>query len=108
MTQCQEQYPDADFLDLAEINLRKFRQDFPSDERVAIVETMFADMQEIYARCFYEIGQFFERTKKPHASVLYYSKIIKTYPNTKSAELSKERLRALKPAESALPEIATP
>jgi len=106
LTQCQEQYPDSDFLDLAEINLRKFRQDFPSDDRVSIVETMFADMQEVYARSFYEIGQFFERTKKPHASILYYSKIIKAYPNTKSAELSKERLHALKPAEPVSPKIA--
>lgn len=106
LTQCQEQYPDSDFLDLAEINFRKFLQDFPSDERLAVVESMYADMQEIYARSFYEIGQFFERTKKPHASVLYYSKIIKTYPNTKSAELSKERLRDLKPAEPVAPKVA--
>lgn len=106
LKQCQDEYPDSDFLDLAEINLRKIRQDFPSDERIAIVENMYADMQEIYARSFYEIGQFFERTKKPHASVLYYSKIIKTYPNTKSANLSKERLRALRPLESAASKIA--
>jgi outer membrane protein assembly factor BamD (BamD/ComL family) len=54
-------------------------------------------MQEVYAKSFYEIGQFYERTKKPHASVLYYSKIIKTFPNTKSAELSKKRLKVLRP-----------
>ncbi len=103
LVQSQEQYPDADFLDLAEINLRKFRQDFPSDDRVAAVERIFDEMQEVYARSFYEIGQFFERTKKPHASVLYYSKIIKTFPNTKSAQLSKDRLKVLKP-----PALETP
>jgi outer membrane assembly lipoprotein YfiO len=97
LSQCQEQYPDTDFLDLAEINLRKFQQDFPSDPRIATAEKMLTDMQEIYAQSFYEIGQFFERTKKSHASILYYSKILKTYPNTKSAELAKKRLHALQP-----------
>jgi outer membrane assembly lipoprotein YfiO len=97
LTECQEKYPDSDYLDLAEISLRKFRHDFPSDERVLIVEKMLADMQEVYATSFYEIGQFFERTKKANAAILYYSKIVKTYPNTKSAELSKKRLKVLRP-----------
>lgn len=97
LIECQDQYPDSDFLDLAEINLRKFRQDFPKDERLTTAQHLFADMQEVYAKSFYEIGQFFERTKKPHASILYYSKIVKTYPDAKAAELSKERLRVLKP-----------
>jgi outer membrane protein assembly factor BamD (BamD/ComL family) len=97
LTQSQEKYPDADYLDLAEISLRKFKQSFPSDTRVAVVEKIFADMQEVYARSFYEIGQFFERTKKESAALLYYSKIVKTYPNTPSAELSKARLQALLP-----------
>jgi len=97
LSQSQEQYPDSDFLDLAEINLRKFQQDFPSDSRIATVEKMLAEMQEIYAQSFYEIGQFFERTKKAHASVLYYSKILKAYPHTKSAELAQKRLHALQP-----------
>lgn len=103
LIQCQEQYPDADFLDLAEINMRKFRQDFPSDDRVAVVEKVFEEMEEIYAHSFYEIGQFFERTKKPHASVLYYHKIIKTFPNTQSAQLSKDRLKVLQPPVESLP-----
>ncbi len=97
LTECKSEYPDADFIDLAEINLRKFRQDFPSDDRIATVEQMFYDMQEVYAKSFYDIGQFFERTKKPHAAVLYYHKIVKTYPNSKSAELSRARLKKLRP-----------
>ena len=62
-----------------------------------MAEGLFADMQEVYAKSFYEIAQFYERTKKPNASVLYYSKIIKTFPNTKSAELAKGRLHVLRP-----------
>jgi len=93
----KEKYPDADFLDLATLNLKKFRQDFPSDERLEAAENILADMQEVYAESFYEIAQFYERTKKPHASVLYYSKIVKTFPNTKTAELSNKRLNVLRP-----------
>ncbi len=97
LTESKEKYPDTDFLDLASINLKKFRQDFPTDERVAVAEDLFAEMQEVYARSFYDIAQFYERTKKPHASILYYSKIVKTFPNTKTADRSKERLKILRP-----------
>ncbi len=101
LIESKERYPDADFLDLATINLKKFRQDFPSDDRLAVAEDILSDMQEVYAKSFYEIAQFYERTKKPHASILYYSKIVKTFPNTKAAENSKKRLHALRPAASA-------
>lgn len=96
LTQCQKQYPDPDFLDLAEINLRKFRLDFPSEERIALAEKMLLDMQEIYAKSLYETGQFFERTKKPHASIIYYNKILTTYPGTQVAQLSEKRLNILR------------
>lgn len=98
LIQSQEKYPDAAYLDLASINLRKFRQDFPLDSRVEEAEKIFGQMQEVFAQSFYEIAQFYERTKKPHASILYYSKIVKTFPNTKSAELSKKRLKVLRPS----------
>lgn len=97
LSQSQEKYPDADCLDLASINLRKFRQDFPMDPRVEEAEKIFGSMQEVFADSFYEIAQFYERSKKPHASILYYSKIIKSFPNTQSAELSKKRLNVLRP-----------
>ena len=98
LIQSQEKYPDADYLDLASINLRKFRQDFPMDPRVEEAEKIYGSMQEVFAESFYEIAQFYERSKKPHASILYYSKIIKSFPNTKSAELSKKRLKVLRPS----------
>ncbi len=97
LIESQEKYPDADKLDLASINLRKFRQDFPMDARVEEAEQIFGSMQDVFAESFYEIAQFYERSKKPHASILYYSKIIKSFPNSKSAELSKKRLNVLRP-----------
>ncbi|HEY5236643.1 MAG TPA: outer membrane protein assembly factor BamD, partial [Rhabdochlamydiaceae bacterium] len=104
LLESKERYPDADFLDLAILNLKKFRQDFPSDERLEVAENVLADMQEVYARSFYEIAKFYERTKKPHASILYYAKIVKAFPNTKTAELSKKRLNVLRPPQET-PEV---
>ncbi len=95
LTQCKKQYPDPDFLDLAEINLRKFRLDFPGEDRVVIAEKMFLDMQEVYAASLFETGQYFERTKKPHASIIYYNKVVSNYPATHAAKLSEKRLDAL-------------
>jgi outer membrane protein assembly factor BamD (BamD/ComL family) len=97
LLQSKNKYPDADFLDLADLNLKKFRQDFPTDERQGTAEQLLGEMQEVFAKSYYEIAKFYERTKKPHASILYYSKIVKAFPNSKSAERSKERLTALRP-----------
>jgi outer membrane protein assembly factor BamD (BamD/ComL family) len=95
LTQCQKEYPDPDFLDLAEINLRKFKIDFPSEEKIALAEKMLLEMQEIYAQSLYETAQFFERTKKPHASIIYYNKIVSQYPGTQTAKVSEKRLNEL-------------
>jgi outer membrane protein assembly factor BamD (BamD/ComL family) len=95
LTQCKNEYPDPDFLDLSEINLRKFRQDFPNEPRVSIADSMLMEMKELYAKNLYETAQFYERTKKPNASMIYYSKILSKYPQTKIAQLSQKRLEVL-------------
>lgn len=96
LAQCKLEYPDPDFLDLAEINLKKFTQDFPSDERILKASQMLEKMQEVYAKSLYETAKFFERTKKPRAAMIYYNKIISKYPESKSAKYSQERLQELK------------
>ncbi len=95
LKRCIAQYPDPNFLDLARINARKFKQDFPGEERITEVEALLLEMQEVYAKSLYETAQFFERTKKPQASLLYYKKIVDTYPDTKIAALSKQRIDQL-------------
>ena len=92
LIQSQEEYPDQDYLDLAEINLRKFRHDFPGEERLAIAEKLFQDMKEVYASDLYDLGRFYERTKKPQAAYIYYTRIIAKYPETKVSELASKRL----------------
>lgn len=101
--QAQGDFPDPDLLDLAEINIKKFRQNFPSEERISQAEGILQEMQEFYAANLYETGQFFERTSKPHASYIYYSKIIAKYPNTKMAGIAKNRIKKLKVKPEYLP-----
>lgn len=97
LIQSQSKYPDVDHLEMAELNLKKFRLDFPTDERLGIAEQIVGEMQEVFAKSYFEIAKFYERTQKPHASILYYSKIVKTFPNSKSAARAKERLAELSP-----------
>lgn len=94
-TQAEEEYPDPDYLDLAEINVKKFKIDFRGDPKVAEAEAFLAEMVELYAKELYKTAQFYERTKKPNASVIYYSKIVSKYPSTQTAEKSQQRLDVL-------------
>lgn len=95
LVQSQEEYPDQDFLDLAEINLRKFVHDFPGEEKLKIAERMFFEMKEVYASDLYDTGRFYERTKKPHAAYIYYTRILAKYPDTQVALLATKRLNKL-------------
>ncbi len=95
LIQSQVQYPDQDFLDLAEISLRKFHHDFPGEERTDVAEKMLLDMKEIFASDLYDTGRFYERTKKPQAAYIYYTRILMKYPETKVCELANKRLSKL-------------
>jgi outer membrane protein assembly factor BamD (BamD/ComL family) len=95
LTECKNEYPDPDFLDLAELNFKKFTADFPNEPRIAQAENMLIEMREIYADNLYETARFYERTKKPHASAIYYNKILAKYPKTKTANSSEDRLAYL-------------
>ncbi len=92
LSQCKKEYADPDFLDLAELNFKKFLIEFPSEPRIALAEEMLSEMREIYAGTLYNTAQFYERTKKPHASAIYYNKIVSKYPQTRTALDSGDRL----------------
>lgn len=100
-TQCQQESLDPDLLDLAFVNLRKFRQVFPREPRIAEAEQVYADMQELFAQNLFETGCFFEKTKKVPASMIYYSKVVAKYPNTIAAVASREKLEQLQAASRA-------
>jgi outer membrane protein assembly factor BamD len=95
LTRCKKEFPDTDLLDLAEINLRKFRSHFPGESRLEIAQKKLLEMKEKLAEDLFEMGAFYERTKKKNAASLYYSMILKKYPETKTARRSRGRLRRL-------------
>jgi len=95
LTQCEKEFPDSDRLDLAEINLRKFRYHFPGEPRLADGENLLLSMKEGLAEDLLEIAEFYERTKKKKAAAIYYATIVKKYPETKAATKSQERLKKL-------------
>ncbi len=92
LVQSQAEYPDQDFLDLAEINLRKFKHDFPGEEKLAVAEKMFLKQNEVFAGDLYTTGRFYERTSKPHAAYIYYARILAKYPQTNVAKSAEKRL----------------
>jgi outer membrane protein assembly factor BamD (BamD/ComL family) len=92
LTQSKDRYPDQDYLDLAEINIKKFKFSFPGENRITEAEKMLADMKEVYASNLYDTGRFYERTNKPNAAAIYYTRILAKYPNTKVAERAAKRM----------------
>lgn len=89
-------FPDRDFLDQARLNAKKFRRDFPSDERVLDVEAMLATMQNGYAQDLWESAYYFDKKKKMQSSILYYTSIVRKYPESKYAPLALKRISELK------------
>jgi TolA-binding protein len=93
--QSQIESQNPDILALAELNVRKFKEDFPRDERIAIAEGSIYRIKEIYARGLYELGRFYERTHHPDAAAIYYQSSIEEFPDTQVAQLCRSRLICL-------------
>lgn len=83
---------DPNVLDLAKLNIERFNDTYPLEkEKTKILEDIFCQMQEKYAIGFLEIAQFYEKSKKKDAAILYYSKILNTFPETNSAKIAQAR-----------------
>ncbi|MCB1118447.1 MAG: tetratricopeptide repeat protein [Chlamydiia bacterium] len=90
---CEPQ--NSDLLALAQINQRRFTQEFPRDERLLCVETNLLKTRENHAKGLYETGRFYERTCHRHSALFYYRNAVRCYPETRIAELCRERLACL-------------
>lgn len=104
LEQSRHESHNPDLLPLAEINLRKFRQEFPMDERLLQAEGKLDEMKEVFAQALFDTGRFFERTNKPVSAAVYYQSILRDFPQTAIAITSTERLANLElPDEEAKP-----
>ncbi|MBF5058898.1 outer membrane protein assembly factor BamD [Candidatus Neptunochlamydia vexilliferae] len=95
LTECEKEFPDENKLELAQISLRKFRYQFPSEPRIEEAEGMVLKMKEELAKDLLEIAEFYQRTKKPKAAKIYHDTILKRYPETKTALKSEKQLEKL-------------
>ncbi len=95
LTECKKEFADSNKLELAEINLRKFKAHFPSEPRIEEAHKRLLGMKEELANDLLEIAEFYERTKKGNAAAIYYATILKKYPETKAAKKSEKRLKVL-------------
>lgn len=89
-SQCELQNPDL--IAFSQINLRRFKQDFPREERLGEVEQDVLTLKEIYAHSLYDTGLFYERKNYPNASIIYYQNAIIQFPDTLVAQRCKQRL----------------
>jgi len=91
----QLEFQNPDLLALADVNARKFRENFPRDERVAQAENYSLMIKEVYAKGLCSVGQFYERTHHPDAAAIYYQSAIEDYPNTHVATYCRLRMNQL-------------
>ncbi|MDB6081860.1 MAG: hypothetical protein JWO53_1132 [Chlamydiia bacterium] len=90
------EFQNPDLLASAQINLKKFSQDFPKAEaQLQTVKDALMTMHEVYAQGLYETGRFYERKKMPTAAVLYYTQAVKQFPDTQVAKVCTKRLQTL-------------
>ncbi len=83
--QCRYEYQNPDLITFAEINLKRFTQEFPRDPRIEDVKNDVHQIKEEYAKGLYQTGLFYERKEKFHASVLYYKNALELFPETSVA-----------------------
>lgn len=95
LCQAEVEFQNPDILVLAELNLARFRGDFPNDERVDEAAALVLQIEELYAWGFYSTGCFFERVCKPQSAALYYSSACCQFPDTQIAERCRERIARL-------------
>lgn len=84
-----------DFISLAKINLQRFQKSFPSESRLDKASSNLLEMKEVCAGSLYDVAQFYERKKKPKASLVYYNEAVKRYPETVGAKKSLAKIQSL-------------
>jgi outer membrane protein assembly factor BamD (BamD/ComL family) len=97
ITQSKREFQNSDFVALSEINLRKFREAFPQDDRIEEAEADVLAIKEVYAKGLYDTGIFYEKIKQPLAASIYYKKALVDFPDTQVALCCRDRLFVICP-----------
>ncbi len=95
---CQQsvyEFQNPDILALAELNARKFKEEFPRDDKVEEAEGYVSRIKEMYAKGLCDVGLFYERMCQPGAAAIYYQSSIEEFPETRVADFCRARLKCL-------------
>ena len=95
LTESKKKFPDSHKLELAEITLKEFRLHFPQEPRIDDAEKKLLEIKEELGRNLLEIAEFYRRTKKKKAAIIYYKEILAKYSETNIAKKSKRRLQTI-------------
>lgn len=95
LKQAQLEFPDPDVLELAYINIQRFKESFPTDQRIEEAKKMLSLMQDCFAKELFETASFYERTKKYEAALLYHGSVIAQYPESSYATRSQKQMQIL-------------
>lgn len=103
LQKCQCEFQNPDILAFSEMNLSKFEEQFPREERLETARADVLMIKEVYAKGLYDTGHFYERVSQPRAAVIYYQKAMFDFPETTIAECCRRRLRRLCPSALEIP-----
>lgn len=92
LDQCQSEFQNPDILAFAQINFRRYEQQFPRDERLEGAAAGVLAIKEVYATGLFETGAFYERVGLPSAAAIYYHNAAAQFPDTSVASLCQSRL----------------
>lgn len=93
--QSRREFQNPDILALAELNVRKFKDNFPRDERVEAAEQTVQDIKELYAKGLCDLGLFYIRMKQLDAAAIYFQSAIEEFPDTEVAKFCRLQLEGL-------------
>lgn len=99
--QSKSEIQNPNLFSLAEMNYNKFLAAFPNDPKREVMEKDFNDLCETLAKNHLTTAQFFERTKKPEAALLYYQRSLEKFPKTTAAAECQRKLMALNKTKAA-------
>lgn len=93
--QSRYEFQNPDILALAELNVRKFKDEFPQDERIDFAEQSIRRIKEMYAKGLCDLGLFYERMNQPDAAAIYFQSSIEEFPDTQVSQFCYSRLVCL-------------
>jgi outer membrane protein assembly factor BamD (BamD/ComL family) len=95
LQQSQTEFQNPDILAMAELNARRFKEEFPRDTTVLVLDSYVERIRERSARGLCDVGRFYERMGYPDGACIYYRTAIKQFPCTRIADYCRHRVEYL-------------